>query len=41
MQGWILLQAMLVITAWRFFGGWIGALAALAGSFIYTVWDIV
>ena len=41
LQGWILLQAMMVIACWRFLGGWIGAFFYLAGALIYTVWDNV
>jgi hypothetical protein len=40
-QGWILLQAILAITAWRYLGGWLGAVAALAGSMFYTIWNAV
>jgi hypothetical protein len=40
-QGWILLQAMMAIAAWRFCGGWLGAFMILAGSFLYTVWEVL
>lgn len=41
LQGWILVQAMLAILAWRFLGGWVGAFFCLAGSLIYIIWDVV
>ena len=41
LQGWMLLQAMIAIAAWRFLGGWLGALMALTGSFLYTIWDVL